>query len=70
MKSALVKLFDLVRGEPVVTAALVTAAVGAAAYFGFNLDANLVAAILAFAGFASAGVARSRVSPVRSVAKG
>ncbi len=57
-------LLDRVKNEPVVTAALVTAIVGVAAYFGFDVKPDVVALILLGLGFVSAGVARSRVTPV------
>lgn len=52
------------RGEPVAVAALVSAAITAAAAFGFELSAEQVAAVNAVLVAVSALFARSRVAPV------
>lgn len=60
----LARTWERVKANPVLVSYLVTALVGVAAKYGFDLDPELVAAVLGVTGTAAAVVARSKVTPV------
>lgn len=57
-------LWTRVKANPVLVSYLITAIVGVAARYGFDLDPELVAAVLGVTATGAALVARSKVTPV------
>lgn len=64
------KLISLIKGEPVVFAQLVSAALTVGAAFGLHLKADQIAAVGALLSLLAALVGRSQVSPVNSAPDG
>lgn len=62
--AALDSLWARVKANPVVASYVVTAVVGVAARYGFDLDPELVAVILGVTATGAAITARSKVTPV------
>lgn len=60
----LARTWSRVKANPVLVSYLITAIIGVAARYGFDLDPELVAAVLGVTGTAAAVVARSKVTPV------
>lgn len=56
-------LWARVKRNPVAVSYLITAVVGVAARYGFDLDPELVAVVLGVTGTGAAVVARSKVTP-------
>lgn len=67
--SILKAIFDLIRREPVMSVALVVAAMELLAAFGIHLQGPQVAAIKAFAEVVVGIMVRSQVSPTVSLPK-